>query len=328
MGLFRKALQTDPSSPEQLVSGKRPKHNYLKRLAQDMKMHKWKYIVVLPVVVWLILFCYKPMYGVIIAFLDFDARKGIDASPWVGIYHFLRFFKDPFFWRVIRNTLRISSLSILFSFPVPIMLALMLNEIRVSWFKRTLQTVTYMPHFISTVVVCSILHTLFGANGLIPEALKAVGGTGRSWLLQSKLFYPLYIGSGIWEEAGWNSIIYLAALSGINQELYEAARMDGAGRWKQLWHITLPCILPTVIMLLILKLGKVMSLGYEKIMLLYDPLTYEVADVISTYVYRKGLIDTDYSYSTAINLFNSAVNIILLLTANKLSKKAGQSGLF
>jgi putative aldouronate transport system permease protein len=138
----------------------------------------------------------------------------------------------------------------------------------------------------------------------------------------------LYIGSGIWEEAGWNSIIYLAALSGINQELYEAARMDGAGRWKQLWHITLPCILPTVIMLLILKLGKVMSLGYEKIMLLYDPLTYEVADVISTYVYRKGLIDTDYSYSTAINLFNSAVNIILLLTANKLSKKAGQSGLF
>ena len=136
-------------------------------------MHKWKYIVVLPVVVWLILFCYKPMYGVIIAFLDFDARKGIDASPWVGIYHFLRFFKDPFFWRVIRNTLRISSLSILFSFPVPIMLALMLNEIRVSWFKRTLQTVTYMPHFISTVVVCSILHTLFGANGLIPEALKA-----------------------------------------------------------------------------------------------------------------------------------------------------------
>ena len=328
MGLLKKGAQMEPLSLEQVPSGNKAKKSLLTRLAQDMKMHKWKYIVVLPVLVWLILFCYKPMYGVVIAFLDFNQRKGIDASPWVGIYQFIRFFKDPFFWRVIRNTLTISGLSILFSFPVPIILALMLNEIRTSWFKRTLQTVTYMPHFISTVVVCSLLHTLFGANGLIPEALKAVGGTGRSWLLQSKLFYPLYIGSGIWEEAGWNSIIYLAALSGINQDLYEAARMDGAGRWKQLWHITLPGILPTVVMLLILKLGKVMSLGYEKIMLLYDPLTYEVADVISTYVYRKGLIDTDYSYSTAINLFNSVVNIILLVTANRLSKKAGQSGMF
>ena len=328
MSLFKKSLQTEPSPGQQLMVGQKGKKSLWTRLVQDMKMHYWKYIVVLPVVVWLILFCYKPMYGVVIAFFDFNARKGIDASPWVGVYHFIRFFKDPFFWRVIRNTLTISGLSILFSFPVPIILALMLNEVRKSWFKRTLQTVTYMPHFLSTVVVCSILQTLFGANGLVPEALKAVGGTGRSWLLQSKLFYPLYIGSGIWEEAGWNSIIYLAALSGINQDLYEAARMDGAGRWKQLWHITLPGILPTVIMLLILKLGKVMSLGYEKIILLYDPLTYEVADVISTYVYRKGLLETDYSYSTAINLFNSVVNIILLLTANKLSKKAGQSGLF
>ena len=328
MGLLKKGLQKDLPSPKELPSGNRSKKSLLTRLGQDIKMHKWKYIVVLPVVVWLILFCYKPMYGVLIAFFDFNPRKGMAESPWVGIYQFLRFFKDPFFWRVIRNTLTISSLSILFSFPVPILLALMLNEVRVSWFKRTLQTVTYMPHFISTVVVCSIIHTLFGANGLIPEFLKEFGGTGRSWLLQSKLFYPLYIGSGIWEEAGWNSIIYLAALSGINQELYEAARMDGAGRWKQMWHITLPGILPTVIMLLILKLGKVMSLGYEKIILLYDPLTYEVADVISTYVYRKGLLETDYSYSTAINLFNSVINIILLLTANKLSKKAGQSGLF
>lgn len=328
MGLLKKGLQKEPPSPKHLPSGNGAKTSLTTRLVQDIKMHKWKYIVVLPVVVWLILFCYKPMYGVIIAFMDFNARKGISESPWVGVYQFVRFFQDPFFWRVIRNTLRISCLSILFSFPVPIMLALMLNEIRTSWFKRTLQTVTYMPHFISTVVVCSLLHTLFGANGLVPEYLKTLGGTGRSWLLQADMFYPLYIGSGIWEEAGWNSIIYLAALSGINQDLYEAARIDGAGRWKQLWHITLPGILPTVIMLFILKLGKVMSLGYEKIMLLYDPLTYEVADVISTYVYRKGLLDVDYSYSTAINLFNSVVNIILLLTANKLSKKAGQSGLF
>jgi len=304
------------------------KKSFWTRLRLDLKRHKWKYIVVLPVVIWLILFCYKPMYGIAIAFQNFRMSKGIAGSEWVGLYHFNRFFKDPFCWRVIRNTFTISLLSVAFSFPVPVLLALMINEVKNKYFKKTVQTVTYMPHFISTVVVCSIIHTLFGANGLVPEFLESIGGSGRSFLLQSKLFYPIYIGSGIWEEAGWNSIIYLAALSNIDQDQYEAARVDGAGRMRQLWNITLPGIIPTVVMLLILKLGKVMSVGYEKIILLYDPLTYEVADVISTYVYRKGMIDTDYSYSTAINLFNSVVNILLLIIANKLSKKAGQSGLF
>ena len=304
------------------------KKSFWTRLRLDLKRHKWKYIVVLPVVIWLILFCYKPMYGIAIAFQNFRMSKGIAGSEWVGLYHFNRFFKDPFCWRVIRNTFTISLLSVAFSFPVPVLLALMINEVKNKYFKKTVQTVTYMPHFISTVVVCSIIHTLFGANGLVPEFLESMGGSGRSFLLQSKLFYPIYIGSGIWEEAGWNSIIYLAALSNIDQDQYEAARVDGAGRMRQLWNITLPGIIPTVVMLLILKLGKVMSVGYEKIILLYDPMTYEVADVISTYVYRKGMIDTDYSYSTAINLFNSVVNILLLIIANKLSKKAGQSGLF
>ena len=304
------------------------KKSFWTRLRLDLKRHKWKYIVVLPVVIWLILFCYKPMYGIVIAFQNYRMSKGIAGSEWVGLYHFSRFFKDPFCWRVIRNTFTISLLSVAFSFPVPVLLALMLNEVKNKYFKKTVQTVTYMPHFISTVVVCSIIHTLFGANGLVPEFLESMGGSGRSFLLQSKLFYPIYIGSGIWEEAGWNSIIYLAALSNIDQDQYEAARVDGAGRMRQLWNITLPGIIPTVVMLLILKLGKVMSVGYEKIILLYDPMTYEVADVISTYVYRKGMIDTDYSYSTAINLFNSVVNILLLIIANKLSKKAGQSGLF
>lgn len=304
------------------------KKSFWTRLRLDLKRHKWKYIVVLPVVIWLILFCYKPMYGIVIAFQNYRMSKGIAGSEWVGLYHFNRFFKDPFCWRVIRNTFTISLLSVAFSFPVPVLLALMINEVKNKYFKKTVQTVTYMPHFISTVVVCSIIHTLFGANGLVPEFLESMGGSGRSFLLQSKLFYPIYIGSGIWEEAGWNSIIYLAALSNIDQDQYEAARVDGAGRMRQLWNITLPGIIPTVVMLLILKLGKVMSVGYEKIILLYDPMTYEVADVISTYVYRKGMIDTDYSYSTAINLFNSVVNILLLIIANKLSKKAGQSGLF
>ena len=304
------------------------KNSFWTRLRLDLKRNIWKYIVILPVLVWLILFCYKPMYGVVIAFQNFKVSKGISGSTWVGFENFRRFFNDVYFWRLIRNTVSISVLSIVFSFPVPILLALMLNEVRKSWFKRTVQTLTYMPHFISTVVVCSLLHTFFGANGLFPELLESFGGTGRSLLGQSKYFYAIYIGSGIWAEAGWSSIIYLAALSGIDQQQYEAARVDGAGRFRQMWNITLPGIMPTVVMLLILKIGKVLSVGYEKIILLYEPLTYEVADVISTYVYRKGLIDADYSYSTAINLFNSVINIALLLTANRISKKAGQSGLF
>ena len=230
------------------------KKSFWTRLCLDLKRHKWKYIVVLPVVIWLILFCYKPMYGIIIAFQNFRMSKGIAGSEWVGLYHFNRFFKDPFCWRVIRNTFTISLLSVAFSFPVPVLLALMLNEVKNKCFKKTVQTVTYMPHFISTVVVCSIIHTLVGANGLVPEFLESLGGSGRSFLLQSKLFYPIYIGSGIWEEAGWNSIIYLAALSNIDQDQYEAARVDGAGRMRQIWNITLPGIIPTVVMLLILKL--------------------------------------------------------------------------
>lgn len=304
------------------------KKNFFSRLCVDVKKNKWKYIVVLPVIVWLILFCYKPMYGIIIAFKDFRPGLGINGSPWVGLKNFERFFNDVYFWRLIRNTVSISFLSLVFSFPAPILLALLLNEVRSKTFKRTVQTITYMPHFISVVVVCSLIRSFFGAGGLFPELFRNFGGDGKALLNQAKYFYSIYIGSGIWQEVGWGSIIYLAALSGIDQEQYEAARVDGAGRIRQIIHITLPGIMPTTVMLLILNMGKIFSVGYEKILLLYEPLTYEVADVISTYVYRKGLIDADYSYSTAINLFNSAVNIIFLLASNHISKKAGQSGLF
>lgn len=304
------------------------KKNFFSRLCVDVKKNKWKYIVVLPVIVWLILFCYKPMYGIIIAFKDFRPGLGINGSPWVGLKNFERFFNDVYFWRLIRNTVSISFLSLVFSFPAPILLALLLNEVRSKTFKRTVQTITYMPHFISVVIVCSLIRSFFGASGLFPELFRNFGGDGKALLNQSKYFYAIYIGSGIWQEVGWGSIIYLAALSGIDQEQYEAARVDGAGRIRQIIHITLPGIMPTTVMLLILNMGKIFSVGYEKILLLYEPLTYEVADVISTYVYRKGMIDADYSYSTAINLFNSAVNIIFLLASNHISKKAGQSGLF
>ena len=304
------------------------KTSFRARVVKDFQRHKFKYLIVIPVIVYLIIFCYKPMYGVIIAFQKYRPSLGIGNSPWVGFDNFLRFFKDPWFWRLIRNTFTISFLMILFSFPAAILLALLLNEVKVNWFKRTVQTITYMPHFVALVVVCGLINSFCQSNGLFNDMIAFFGGERSNLLAQQKLFYPIYVLSGVWQNVGWNSIIYLAALAGIDQEQYEAARIDGAGRIQQMLNITFPGLVPTISMLLVLDLGKVLSVGYEKILLLYQPLTYEVADVISTYVYRKGLIDADYSFSTAVNLFNSVINIIFLLVSNRISKKMGQSGLF
>jgi len=302
--------------------------SFIARACIDLKKNKWKYMIILPVMIWLILFCYKPMYGIVIAFQNYKPTRGIAGSAWVGVKNFERFFKDVYFFRLIKNTVSISLLSLLFGFPAPILLALIINEVKNKIFKRTVQTITYMPHFVSMVVVCSVIHSFFGARGLFPELFRLFGGDGKALISQSKYFYAIYVGSGIWQNIGWNSIIYLAALSGIDQEQYEAARVDGAGRIRQMICITLPGLLPTIVMLLILNMGSILSVGYEKLLLLYQPLTYEVADVISTYVYRKGLVDLDYSYSTAIGLFNSVINLMFLMSANKISKKAGQGGLF
>lgn len=304
------------------------KKSYKSRVIQDFKRHKYKYLVVLPVIVYMIVFHYKPMYGVIIAFKQYRPTLGITDSPWVGFDNFVRFFKDIYFFRILRNTLSISFLSILFSFPAPIILALMLNEVKVNWFKRAIQTITYMPHFIALVVVCGLINNFCLTNGLLNDIIAVLGGERNNLLSSTVWFYPIYILSGIWQEVGWGSIIYLAALSGIDQEQYEAARVDGAGRIRQMLYITLPGIFPMISIQLILKLGSILGVGYEKILLLYQPATYEVADVISTYVYRKGLVDAEYSFSTAVGLFNSIVNIIFLLLSNRISKKAGQSGLF
>lgn len=302
--------------------------NFKEKVARDFRQHKFKYLLVIPVLVWLILFCYKPMYGIVIAFQNYRPALKISGSEWVGLLHFQRAFADPYFWRAIKNTFTISMLTLLFSFPAPIILALLLNEVKVKWFGRTVQTITYMPHFIAMVVICGLINTFCQSGGLFNDIIAFFGGGRENLLSNPKYFYPIYILSNIWATMGWNSIIYMATLAGIDQEQYEAASVDGASRLQKLIHITLPGLLPTAAMLLILQLGGVLSVGYEKILLLYQPLTYEVADVVSTYVYRKGLIDADYSFSTAVNLFNSLVNIIFLFAANHISKKAGQSGLF
>jgi len=268
------------------------------------------------------------MYGVLMGFQDYKPMLGIEGSPWVGFQHFTDFFNSPYFFRVIKNTLTISLSQLFFSFPMPIILALLLNEVKTRWFGRTIQTVTYIPHFISLVVVCALVRDFTSDTGIITSIFKFFGYDGRTMLTKPDLFVPIYVTSGIWQEIGWNSIIYLAALSAVDAQLYEAAAIDGAGKWRQTIHITLPSILPTIIILLILKMGTLLSVGYEKVLLLYNPGIYDTADVISTYVYRLGFESASYSASTAIGLFNSLVNIILVVMANTLSKKFSETSLF
>lgn len=301
------------------------KRGFLHRLARDFKLNKYKYLLIIPVLIILALFAYKPMYGLIIAFKNFRPRLGIAGSKWVGMQNFENFFGDVYFGRLLRNTLTISLLNILFGFPLPIILALLLNEVRNNSFKRTVQTITYMPYFVSMVVSCALVRIYCQSNGIFSNLF---GVTSQNLLTNPRYFYPIYIISDLWQFVGWNSIIYLAALSGIDQEQYEASRIDGAGRFKQVLHITLPGLMPTITVLFILRMGSVLNVGFEKVLLLYAESTYDVADVISTYVYRRGIMQADYSYATAVGLFNSVVNVAFLIAANTLSKKYTDSALF
>lgn len=294
----------------------------------DLKKNKYIYLMVLVVVAWYVIFCYMPMYGAIIAFKDFSPGLGITKSPWVGLENFISFFNDINAWRVIRNTFIINIFDLLWGFPAPIILALLLNEVRSKHFKSSVQTLTYMPYFVSMVVVCGIIIDFSSSAGLFNQILSNFGFAKINLLAKKELFRTIFIGSGIWQGVGWGSIIYLASLTNINPELYEAARMDGAGRWNQLCHITLPGMSSTIIILLILRMGSMMSVGFEKIILLYNPLTYETADVISSYVYRRGLLNFDYSYSTAIGLMNSVLNFMFLIGANWISKKYTENSLW
>ena len=286
------------------------------------------YLMIIPVLIFFILFHYKPMYGAIIAFKDYTPALGIAESPWVGWDNFTRFFSSVYFGRLIRNTILLSIYSLLFGFPAPIILALLLNEVKNKKFKGLTQTVTYLPHFISMIVVTGMLVDFSMTSGLFNDIIELFGGE-RSPLLQNPdLYRTIYVASGIWQEIGWGSIIYLSALSGVDSQLYEAAQIDGAGKWKQLIHVTLPGIAPTIIIMFILKMGTLMNMGYEKTILLYNPATYETADIISSYIYRIGLLEQDWSYSTAIGLFNSVINLGLLLITNKIARKCGETSLW
>ena len=301
------------------------------RIRMDFQKNKAVYFMFLPVVVFYLIFHYYPMSGIILAFKDFKPALGIWGSPFTGDYgfeHFLAFFGSSFFGRTITNTILISLYQLIFGFPMPIILALMLNELRSPKFKKVMQTITYFPHFISTVVVCGMLTDFCLSDGLFNQITGFFGVPSVSMLSEPKLFRTIYVASGIWQSMGWDSIIYLAAIAGIDTQLYEAASLDGAGRFKKILHITLPGIKGTVVILFIMAIGKMMSVGSEKILLLYNPSTYKTADVISTYVYRKGLLDQDYSYSTAVNLFNSVINFALVFCANALSRKLTETSLF
>jgi putative aldouronate transport system permease protein len=301
---------------------------WLKKAARDFSQNRYKYIMIVPVLTYFALFVYKPMYGLIIAFEQYRPALGFYKSPFVGLRHFRAFFNDIYFLRLFRNTISISLLNIIFGFPAPILLALLLNEIRNIAFKRTVQTVTYMPYFISIVIVCALIRTFSSTTGIFSQIAVFFGGAARNYLTHKEYFYPIYVISDIWQGIGWNSIIYLAALTSIDQEQYEAARIDGAGRLGRMIHITLPNLLPTIVVLFILRMGGILSVGFEKIILLYNEGIYERADVISTYVYRRGILEASYSYASAVGMFNSLVNVFFLVVSNKLSRKFTESSLF
>lgn len=310
------------------LANKRKKAGTKLGLILDIRKNKYLYVMLLPVLLYYVVFHYAPMYGAIIAFKDFSPRLGILGSDWVGFDNFQMFFSGPYFWRTIKNTLLISLNELIFGFPAPIILALLLNEVKNALFKRSVQTLTYMPHFISLVVICGILKDFTSSEGVINDIIAWMGGERTTFLLEASMFRPIYVSSGVWQHIGWGTIIYLAALTGIDQEQYEAARIDGAGRWKQAIHVTIPGIMPTIIILLILEMGKMMNVGFEKIILLYNPGTYETADVISSYVYRVGLQEFNYSFSSAVGLFNSVINFTLLICSNWISRKLNNTSLW
>ncbi|WNQ08889.1 ABC transporter permease subunit [Paenibacillus aurantius] len=301
----------------------------MKSLALDYRRNKYLYYMIFPVILYYLIFHYVPMYGAIIAFKNYRIADGFLNSPWVGFEHFTSFFQSYYFWRLIKNTLLLNLYMLIFSFPAPIVFALLINEIVVQRFKRVVQTVTYLPHFISMIVVCGMITQFLSRDGFITDILVFLGMERQVLLAHPEYFRTVYIVSDIWQGIGWGSIVYLAAITGINPELYEASRIDGASRWKQTLHITLPGILPIIIILFILKVGHMLDVGFEKIILLYNPNTYVTADMISTFVYRKGLQGSfEFSYATAVGLFQAAVNFLLLIAANRISRKVSENSLW
>lgn len=298
------------------------------RIAADIKKDLSLYIMFIPFLLHLLIFTYKPMYGIIIAFKDFNAYQGIWGSEWVGLEHFKTFVSGAYFGRTLKNTFLLGIYNLIFSFPAPILLAILLNEVRTKKLKSFFQTATFLPHFISTVVICGITVNLLAPSGVVNNLIEALGGERIYFMTKPEWFRTIYIGTGIWAACGYSSIIYLSALSGIDPSLYEACVIDGGNKFRQIIHITLPGILPTIIIKLILSVGGMFSVGYEKIILLYQPVTYETADVISTYMYRLGMSEGKYDFATAVGLFNSLVALVFVLATNIISKRVTETSLW
>lgn len=295
---------------------------YLKR--------NWElYLFVVPALIYLLLYCYYPMYGVQIAFKNFRVTKGIAGSEWVGLEHFRKFFSNPSCRALIKNTLVISLYSLVVGFPLPIIFALTLNEVAPGRYKKLVQTVSYAPHFISTVVMVSMLTMFLNAdNGIFNKIVETLGGPRVDYMSKANLFPTVYVLSGVWQGLGWSSVIYLSALSGIDTGLHEAAMIDGASRLQRIWHINLTGILPTITIMLILQVGNLMTVGFEKAFLMQNPLNLETSEIISTFVYKMGLNYRQYSYSTAIGLFNSVINMILLVSVNTIAGRLSETSLW
>ena len=301
----------------------------MERLRRFMA-HNWQlYILLLPAFVWLIVFCYAPMYGVTIAFKHYKVKLGITGSPWAGLKYFEQFFSTSVAVKSIRNTLLLSLYSLLFGFPIPILFALMLNMLRSARYKKFIQTLSFAPHFISVVVVVSMMNIMFApSNGWVNKLITSTGAKEVLFMTRSEYFRTMYVASGIWQDMGFNAIVYIAALAGVSPELHEAAIVDGASKIRRLIHIDIPCILPTVTIMFILSVGNLFSVGYEKAYLMQGGLNTEVSEIISTYVYKVGMINQQYSFSAAANLFNTVVNFIMLMLVNQIARRVGETSLW
>ncbi len=312
-------------------TGTAPKRSLKRRFIRAFQRDKWLYLIMLFPFVYYVLFCYYPMYGVTLAFKQYKPKLGIIGSPWAsqnGMKYVLQVVRDPYFWTVFRNTIILNIENLIITFPAPIILALMLNEVVHPHYKRIVQTVTYLPHFLSTVVVVGMMNSMFNSSGIVNQMIASMGMDKINFLNDAQYFRPMYIGSNIWQSVGWDTIIFLSALSGLDMQLYEAAKIDGAGRWKQTLHVTIPGILPTIIIMLILAMGRIMNVSYQKILLMMTGTNQSVSDVISTYVYRRGITKADFSYATAVNLFQSLVSLLFVSVTNWISRRTSETSLW
>ena len=323
---------SNTSAPSTTTSSVRPKQTFGDKLIRfiDHIKREWQlYLMLVPAIVWFLVFLYKPMYGLQIAFKDYSIFRGVADSPWVGFEHFETLLSNDQFARAFWNTIKISALNLLFGFPAPIILALMFNEIINTTYKRVTQTIVYLPHFISSVIIAGIITTAFSPSaGVVNTIMGWFGIDSIYFLTRPEWFRPIFVGTGIWQEAGFGSIVFLAAIAGVSPSLYESAVVDGASRWQMMWKITLPSILPTIIIMLIIRIGNIMEVSFEMIILLYQPATYETADVVNTWVFRQGLQSGQYDVAAAAGLFNAVVAFVLVMVANTLSRRYVRTSLW